>query len=93
MEKARLYILTHDIKLASMASSVSHLLFVGDLLLLVEATEHWATKINNIMHAYVSVSTQMISTDMPCIMLSANTTMREKNSIMHILGLIQIQTG
>lgn len=81
------------IKLAPEASTVSHLLFPDDSLLLLEANENAAHTVNHILQVYEACSGQVINRDKSSIMFSTNTKRGVRNAVMQVLGLMSESNG
>jgi hypothetical protein len=80
------------IKVCPRASSVSHLLFADDSLILVRAKEGDAQKLQDILNIYEECSGQMINREKSAIMFSPNTSDIDREQVMQALN-IQRMTG
>jgi hypothetical protein len=68
-------------------TSISHLLFADDSLILVRANGEDATKLQGILDLYVECSGQVINKEKSAIMFSKNTRNESKVAVMQRLGI------
>lgn len=75
------------IKICRTSPSISHLVFVNDSLLLLEANANSAHELNQILNAYEACSGRAINKEKTTILFSKNTKGEDKEDLMNQLNI------
>jgi hypothetical protein len=78
-----------EVSICATASSISHLLFADDSLLLLKVDEKNANHLQHVLQLYEACSGQMINKEKSSILFSKNTRPQDRTQFMEILDLSQ----